>query len=220
MEFTTEMSRIGRQISRAAEERAGRLCRIRADTQQLLSVARANLRQVASRRRRQAASERVEVLQSRNAAVRLRQAHHKQAAEAHHKQATEARERAAESRGTTRRAVYRLRAKTKRFLREAGARHEEVSNRTKEGLVHFVDGLRSEVDGLLQKSHGRQREFAADFRGGARLFHKTLRRAAMFAEPRDEKPAMTKAHGAPRPASHRGFPTSGRRAAHAAQHRA
>lgn len=211
MEFTTEMSRIGRDISRAAEERAGRLCRIRADTQQLLSTARANLQQVASERR-QAASELADALKSRKAAGRLQQARHKQAAETRGMQA-------AEARGKTRREVHRLRAQTKRFLREAGRRHEEVSNRTKDGLVHFVDDLRSGVDGLLQQSHGRQREFAADFRGGGRLFHKRLRRVATFAEPRDDKPARAKAHDAPRPASHRGSPTSGRRAARAAQHR-
>ena len=47
MEFTTEMPRIAHEINRAAEERAGRLCRIRADTHHFLSAVRANRLRVA-----------------------------------------------------------------------------------------------------------------------------------------------------------------------------
>ena len=161
MEFTTEMGRLGREISRAAQERAGRLCRIREDTEQFLSTARANLLQVA-----------------------------------------------AESRETRREEVHRLRTQTKRFLKEAGRLHEEVSNRIKDGLVHFVDELRKGVE-------GRRQEFAADFRGGARLFHKLLRQAATQCA---AEPAMAKAHDAPGPASHRRAPTSRRRTARTMQH--
>ena len=185
MEFTTEMPRIAHEINRAAQERAGRLCRIRADTHQFLAGARADLLDMAEVQDA--------VRESQRAAALLQEAHRKQAG--------------GEAAGKRRREVHRLRAQTKRFLREAGRRHEEVSNRTKDGLVHFVDDLRSGVHGNLQ-------EFAADFRRGGRLFRKTLMQTATFAE----QPARAKAHDAPRPASHRGFPTSGRRAAHRAAH--
>jgi len=175
VKFTTEMPRIAQEIRRAAEERAGRLCRIRADTQQLLSGARADLLVMAEMTDA--------VRKSQRAAAFLREAHRKQAA--------------GEAAGKRRREVHRLRAQTKRFLREAGARHEEVSNRTKDGLVHFVSGLRSGMHENLQ-------EFAADFRRGGRLFRKTLMQTATFAEQPEETSARAKAA---RPVSRRGSPT-------------
>ena len=184
MEFTTEMPRIAHEINRAAEERAGRLCRIRADTHQFLAGARADLLHMAEMTDA--------ALKSQRAAVLLQEAHRTQAG--------------GEAAGKRRREVHRLRAQTKRFLREAGARHEEVSIRTKDGLVHFVSGLRSGV-------HENLEEFAADFRRGGRLFRKTLMQTATFAE----QPARAKAHDAPRPASHRGSLASGRRAARVAR---
>lgn len=188
MEFTTEMGRIAQEIRRAAEERAGRLGRIRADARQLLSGARANLLQLASDRRQSAAEMANALRKSRKAALLLQNA----------------RRRLAAKEGKTRREVLRIRTQTGRFLKEAGRRHEEQGDKTKDGLLHFVAGLHDGVNGLLQHSDHTLQEFAADFRRGGRLFRRTLRRATRPAEQREEeKPAAAKtehppAHGASR----------------------
>ncbi|MGD0089827.1 MAG: hypothetical protein ABSE73_07890 [Planctomycetota bacterium] len=184
MEFTTEMTRIGQAIRRAAEERTGRLRSIRTNARRLLSDARASVQQLAAGRQH-AASEMAEaVRRSRRATVFLKEAGRKQA------------ERDAP--GKTRRAVIRIRTQTARFLEDAGRAHAGASNRTKEGLVNFVAGLKSGVDGLLKQSHHNMQAFAADFRRGGKLFRKSLRRTATACEQREEPAVGPKSDVAPR----------------------
>lgn len=184
MEFTTEMTRIGQAIRRAAEERTGRLGRIRADAQQLLTNARARVVQLASDRRHAAFQMADAVGKARTATALLKEARRKQA------------ERDAP--GKTRRDVLRIRAHTARFLKESSRRHEEASNRTKDGLVDFVAAVRGGVGALLKQSHRNMQDFAADFRRGGRLFRRSLRGAATPAEQGQEQPAGAKSDHAPR----------------------
>jgi hypothetical protein len=160
------MNRIAQEIHRAAEERADRLSRIRAETGQLLSGARASLQRVASERR-QAATEMAEAMhKSRRAASLLQDARRKQAAKE----------------GKTRREVLRIRTHTGRFLKEASRRQHEQGSKTKEGLLHFVTDLHKGVDGLLQQSHRALQGFAVDFQRGGRQYRRILRHGAAACE--------------------------------------